>query len=116
MKKLNIILGVLLIVMGAYFLIDNGSKMLGVIFCISGITSVVTDILFSANEPNDERRQAIKLRNGHISYLFSIIFTFIILLLFNYAVIKDPLNGFLLILAGNVLVFPLTLFYYNKTM
>jgi drug/metabolite transporter (DMT)-like permease len=116
MRKLNILLGVLLIITGAFFLINGWQKILGVLFCVGGIVSVVSDLLFTSDKPNDERIKEIKVKGGHISYLFSIIYTFLIILLYNYGVIKDPLNGFIFILIGNILVFPLTLFYYNKTM
>jgi hypothetical protein len=41
---------------------------------------------------------------------------FIITVLFDYGVFSNSLNGFIFILVGTILVFPLTLFYFKKTM
>jgi positive regulator of sigma E activity len=73
-------------------------------------------MLFSTDEPNDERKKLIKIKSGYISYLISIIYIFIITVLFDYGVFSNSLNGFIFILVGTILVFPLTLFYFKKTM
>lgn len=89
---------------------------IGSIFFATGIVSLTADFLFSTDEPNDERIQAIKVKSGHLSYVISISYTFIIILLFQYKLIDEPMDGFILLLIGNVLFFPISMIYYHKKM
>jgi hypothetical protein len=61
-------------------------------------------MLFSTDELNDERKKLIKIKSGYISYLISIIYIFIITVLFDSGVFSNSLNGFIFILVGTILV------------
>ncbi|MEI5905527.1 hypothetical protein WAK64_00420 [Bacillus spongiae] len=113
MKFINILLGVLLTVAGVSFFFYDGQKIVGTFLILGGISFISEKLFFYGQD--DKRREKIIVNAGYSSYLFSLLWTSIILVLFHYGVVDNPLNGFLLILIGNVLVFQIMAYYYIKT-
>ncbi|WP_214746006.1 MULTISPECIES: hypothetical protein [unclassified Exiguobacterium] len=89
-------------------------KTLGIVLVLAGIASRITAVSFSPNEPYDERQGEIKIRSGHIAYLVSIGYLFLILILVNLSIIKDIQFALLLALGGQILFFPIILIFVNR--
>ncbi|WP_410501339.1 hypothetical protein RIF24_09125 [Exiguobacterium acetylicum] len=117
MKRLNILLDLALIGMGIYMTMEIPEmKMTGIVLILAGISSRITAVSFSPSEPYDERQYEVKIRSGHIAYLISIGYLFLILVLVNLSIIQDIQFAMLLAFGGQVLLFPLTLLYVNRKM
>lgn len=117
MKRLNILLDFALIGMGIYMTMEIPEmKTLGIVLVLAGIASRITAVSFSPNEPYDERQNEVKIRSGHIAYIISIGYLYLILVLVNLSIIQDIQFAMLLALGGHVLFFPLTLLYVNRKM
>ncbi|KTR60006.1 hypothetical protein RSA42_10210 [Exiguobacterium indicum] len=93
---------------------DPAAKTLGIILVLAGVTSRITGTVFSPTEPYDERQAEIKIRSGHIAYLVSIGYLFLILILVNLSIIKDIQFALLLALGGQILFFPTALWFVNR--
>ncbi|GIQ71451.1 hypothetical protein DUZ99_10490 [Xylanibacillus composti] len=111
MKTINIVLGALLLIFGGLFFINDWQKVIGALFFAGGIFSISTDLILASNNQDDRN---IKLRAGHTSYLISVVYIFIIVLLFQSGILNDPINGFALILLGVILAFPISMLYYRN--
>lgn len=115
MMRVNVLLDIFLIGVGLYLtMTDPAAKTLGIILVLAGVTSRITGTVFSPTEPYDERQGTIKIRSGHIAYIVSIGYLFLILILVNLSIIKDIQFALLLALGGQVLFFPLILLYVNR--
>ncbi|UKS54700.1 hypothetical protein [Exiguobacterium acetylicum] len=117
MKRVNVLLDILLIGVGMYLtMTDPAAKTLGTIMILAGVTSRITGTVFSPTDPYDERQGTIKIRSGHIAYLVSIGYLFLILVLVNLSIIQDIQLALLLAIGGQVLFFPVALLYVNRKM
>ncbi|MEW8976386.1 MAG: hypothetical protein AB2741_09435 [Exiguobacterium sp.] len=117
MMRVNVLLDIFLIGVGLYLtMTDPAAKTLGIILILAGVTSRITGTVFSPTEPYDERQGTIKIRSGHIAYLVSIGYLFLILILVNLSILQDIQFALLLALGGQVLFFPLILLYVNRKM
>ncbi|WP_075642436.1 hypothetical protein [Exiguobacterium indicum] len=115
MKRVNVLLDIILIGVGLYLtMTDSAAKTLGIILVLAGVTSRITGTVFSPTEPYDERQGIVKIRSGHIAYLVSIGYLFLILLLVNLSIIKDIQFALLLALGGQILFFPIVLIFINR--
>lgn len=115
MKRVNVLLDIILIGVGLYLtMTDPAAKTLGTILVLAGVTSRVTGTVFSPTEPYDERQGTVKIRSGHIAYLISIGYLFLILVLVNLSIIQDIQFALLLALGGQILFFPLVLIFVNR--
>lgn len=115
MKRLNTLFEIALIVIGIYMTKEIPEiKTIGIVLILAGITSFVTSMSFSANEPYDERQREVKTRSGHIAYIISIGYLYLILVLVNLSIIQDIQFAVLLALGGHILLFPITLLYVNR--
>ncbi|KOP30561.1 hypothetical protein ADM98_10735 [Exiguobacterium sp. BMC-KP] len=93
---------------------DPAAKTLGIILVLAGVTSRISGTVFSPNEPYDERQGAVKIRSGHMAYLVSIGYLFLILILVNLSIIQDIQFALLLALGGQILLFPIVLIFVNR--
>ncbi|MFL0200145.1 hypothetical protein ACHFI2_05970 [Exiguobacterium acetylicum] len=115
MKRLNILLDLALIGIGIYMTMEIPEmKMLGIVLILAGIASRITAVSFSQDEPYDERQNEVKIRSGHIAYLISIGYLYLILVLVNLSVIQDIQFALLLALGGQILFFPIALWFVNR--
>lgn len=115
MKRVNVLLDIILIGVGLYLtMTDPAAKTLGIILVLAGVTSRITGTVFSPMEPYDERQGAVKIRSGHIAYLVSIGYLFLILFLVNLSIIQDIQFALLLALGGQILFFPIALWFVNR--
>lgn len=114
MKKINLLLGLAFIALSGYLYMSDGPKITSLLFLLIGVASIILDLVFSSNEPFDERQKEIKSRSGHLSYLISIFYLFFMLLLIQYGVFKNPIISMFIVLAAHVLTFPLVSFFYSR--
>jgi len=114
MKKINILLGISFIAVSAYIYTGNGPKTTSLLFLLIGVASIILDLVFSSNEPYDERQKEIKSRSGHLAYLISVFYLFGMLLLTQYGVITNPIIAMFVVLAAHVLTFPIVSMFYSR--
>lgn len=116
MKKMNLLIGLALIVTSGYLYVSDGPEILSFLLLVGGVASIALDLIFSPAEPFDERQKEIKSKSGHISYLFSILYMFLLLVLIQYGIIANPLIAIFILLAGHVLTFPIVSLVYTRRM
>lgn len=116
MKKVNLLIGLALIVASGYLYMGDGPEIVSLLLLVGGVTSIALDLIFSPAEPFDERQKEIKSKSGHISYLISIVYIFLMLLLVQYGVITNPVIAMFILLSVHVLTFPATSLFYSRKM
>jgi len=116
MKKINILISLSFIALSGYLYMGNAPKITVLLFLLIGIASVALDLVFSSNEPFDERQKEIKMKSGHISYLISIVYLFFMLLSLQYEIVTNPIMAIFIVLAGHILTFPLVSLFYSRRM
>ena len=114
MPMINRLLAAVLILYGNYLAIFDGPSPLSIIMILAGLSQLAADLVFPAAEPHDERQEEIKRKSGHMSYLLSIIYIFVMLLLVQWNVIEDIMTALLSFLFIHVMTFPVMMFIYNR--
>ena len=115
MRVVTIVLGLLMMIMGIFFTIDDWPTLsfLGLLIFVGGTSIVIDSLLFSLNDPNDHAN--IKLKSGYFAYFFSIVFSVFIYVLIYHIEFVSPRNGLITFMIGNILVFQLALIYNKLT-
>ena len=115
MRVVTIVLGLLMMIMGIFFTIDDWPTLsfLGLLIFVGGTSIVIDSLLFSLNDPNDHAN--IKLKSGYFAYLISIVFSVFIYVLIYHLEFVSPRNGLIIFIIGNILIFQLALIYYKLT-
>lgn len=114
MPMINRLLAALLILYGNYLAIFDGPSPLSIIMILAGLSQLAADLVFPAAEPHDERQEEIKRKSGHMSYALSIVYVFVMLMLFQWNVIEDIMKAFMYLLFIQVMTFPVMMFIYNR--
>ena len=114
MPMINRLLAVILLIYGGYLTLFDGASPHSIVFILFGLSQLATDLIFPATETYDERQEEIKRKSGHMSYLLSIVYIFIMLLLVQWNVINEIMTVLLCLLFIQALTFPVMMFIYNR--
>ncbi len=114
MPMINRLLAVILLIYGGYLTLFDGPSPLSIIMILAGLSQLAADLIFPATETYDERQEEIKRKSGHMSYLLSIVYVFVMLLLVQWNVIDNIMTALLSVLFIQVLTFPVMMFIYNR--
>ncbi|WP_236624161.1 hypothetical protein [Exiguobacterium antarcticum] len=114
MPIINRLLAAVLILYGNYLAIFDGPSPLSIILILAGLSQLATDLIFPAAETYDERQEEIKRKSGHMAYLLSIVYIFVMLLLVQWNVIDNIMTALLSVLFIQVMTFPVMMFIYNR--
>ncbi len=114
MPMINRLLAAILLGYGGYLTLFDGASPHSIVFILVGISQLATDLIFPATETYDERQEEIKRKSGHMSYLLSIVYIFVMLLLVQWNVIDDIMTALLSVLFIHVMTFPVMMFIYNR--
>ncbi|WP_236630033.1 hypothetical protein [Exiguobacterium sp. KRL4] len=114
MPMINRLLAAVLLIYGGYLTLFDGASPHSIVFMLVGISQLATDLIFPATETYDERQEDIKQKSGHMSYLLSMVYVFIMLTLVQWNVIDEIMTALLSVLFIQVLTFPIMMFIYNR--